>query len=80
MENVLLYRWVGVVLISYDVSCSKGEHEWDENEDIAMIMLIGMEKNKWPKQGGAIVSREVICKRVDNHNRLMHSRVEVQLG
>lgn len=30
-------------------------NEWDEDDDIAMTTLIGMEKNKRPKHGGSIV-------------------------
>lgn len=45
--------------------------EWDEDEDIAILMLMDMQKNKRPK-GGSDVGREVICRRrQDGHQRLM---------
>ena len=46
----------------YDDSSSEEEYVWDEYEEIAMVMLLDMEKNKRPKHGGSIVC-EVIRRR-----------------
>lgn len=56
---------------SWDDSSSEEEDEWDEDEDIAVLIFLHIEKNKWPKCGGFVVGREVIHRKKDGHNRLM---------
>ena len=46
--------------MSWCDSSSKEKYEFDEDDDIAMIMLIDMEKNKRPKYCGSVIDREVI--------------------
>lgn len=46
----------------YVDSSSEEEYVWDEDEDIDMVILLDMEKNKQPKHGGSVF-REVIRRR-----------------
>lgn len=58
--------------MSWCDSSSEEKYEFDEDDDIAMIMLIDMEKNKRPKHGGSVIDREVIRRsQLHRHNKLI---------
>lgn len=51
---------------------SEEDEEWDEEEDLAILMMVEMEQNKRPKHGGSRVGREVIHRRrQEGHQRLV---------
>ena len=56
----------------WEDSSSEEEYEVNVKEDIALIMMVHMEKNKQSKHGGSVVGHEVIRKRKQyGHHRLM---------
>lgn len=51
-----------------DDSSSEEEYEWDKDNNIDLIMMVHMEKDKRPKHGDFVIGREVIRRRRQEGN------------
>ena len=59
-------------MVVFDYTTSDEEFDMDEDEDVAMLLMMHHEANKRPKHGGSVMGREHIRRqRQEAHAKLM---------